>query len=263
MKRPALILICLLLQACSPTTKELGNSLWDSLFGTPGVQLTDDDIQNMPYASQYMQLNSRPHCCSAGLCRGWATKMGYLQDQATLVTQHGRIVKLLLGGNNHVEVNNLAADPLIKPAQIVDGATWTRTMGWTEYQQVRYATARSVFKWDGTDTVKVSSDETPVRVLDEEVSTDQARWHNRYWIDGEKANSPVGTVSRRGLFPGENHSHQGGKTMIKQTFVALLLSVGASSVFAAVRQGVQQWQRSGNAGRALMDLVGQPRLANG
>ncbi|MCN7579487.1 YjbF family lipoprotein [Escherichia coli] len=96
MKRPALILICLLLQACSATTKELGNSLWDSLFGTPGVQLTDDDIQNMPYA-----------------------------------------------------------------------------------------TARSVFKWDGTDTVKVGSDETPVRVLDEEVSTDQARWHNRYWIDSE------------------------------------------------------------------------------
>ena len=80
---------------------------------------------------------------------------------------------------------DVAADPLIKPAQIVDGASWTRTMGWTEYQQVRYATARSVFKWDGTDTVKVGSDETPVRVLDEEVSTDQARWHNRYWIDGE------------------------------------------------------------------------------
>ena len=34
-------------------------------------------------------------------------------------------------------------------------------------------------------TVKVGSDETPVRVLDEEVSTDQARWHNRYWIDSE------------------------------------------------------------------------------
>ncbi|EFM5762301.1 YjbF family lipoprotein [Escherichia coli] len=154
MKRPALILICLLLQACSATTKELGNSLWDSLFGTPGVQLTDDDIQNMPYASQYMQLNGGP--------------------QLFVVLAFAEI-----------EVNNLAADPLIKPAQIVDGATWTRTMGWTEYQQVRYATARSVFKWDGTDTVKVGSDETLVRVLDEEVSTDQARWHNRYWIDSE------------------------------------------------------------------------------
>ncbi len=55
MKRPALILICLLLQACSATTKELGNSCGTVCSGTPGVQLTDDDIQNMPYASQYMQ----------------------------------------------------------------------------------------------------------------------------------------------------------------------------------------------------------------
>ena len=117
MKRPALILICLLLQACSATTKELGNSLWDSLFGTPGVQLTDDDIQNMPYASQYMQLNGGPQLFVV---------LAFAEDgQQKWVTQ------------------------------------------------------------DGTDTVKVGSDETPVRVLDEEVSTDQARWHNRYWIDSE------------------------------------------------------------------------------
>ena len=169
MKRPALILICLLLQACSATTKELGNSLWDSLFGTPGVQLTDDDIQNMPYASQYMQLNGGPQLFVVLAFAEDGQQKWVTQDQATLVTQHGRLVKTLLGGDNLIEVNNLAADPLIKP----------------EYQQVRYATARSVFKWDGTDTVKVGSDETPVRVLDEEVSTDQARWHNRYWIDSE------------------------------------------------------------------------------
>lgn len=166
-------------------TKELGNSLWDSLFGTPGVQLTDDDIQNMPYASQYMQLNGGPQLFVVLAFAEDGQQKWVTQDQATLVTQHGRLVKTLLGGDNLIEVNNLAADPLIKPAQIVDGATWTRTMGWTEYQQVRYATARSVFKWDGTDTVKVGSDETLVRVLDEEVSTDQARWHNRYWIDSE------------------------------------------------------------------------------
>lgn len=148
MKRPALILICLLLQACSATTKELGNSLWDSLFGTPGVQLTDDDIQNMPYASQYMQLNGGPQLFVVLAFAEDGQQKWVTQDQATLVTQHGRLVKTLLGGDNLIEVNNLAADPLIKPAQIVDGATWTRTMGWTEYQQVRYATARSVFKWD-------------------------------------------------------------------------------------------------------------------
>ena len=50
---------------------------------------------------------------------------------------------------------------------------------------MRYATARSVFEWDGTDTIKVGSEDTPVRILDEEVTTAQTRWHNRYWIDSE------------------------------------------------------------------------------
>ncbi|EOF1455094.1 YjbF family lipoprotein, partial [Salmonella enterica subsp. enterica serovar Kentucky] len=107
MKRLALILICLLLQACSATTKGLGDSLWDSLFGTPGVQLTDDDIQNMPYASQYMQLNGGPQlfvvlAFSENGQQKWVT-----QDGATIVTQHGRLVKTLLSGDNLIDVNNL------------------------------------------------------------------------------------------------------------------------------------------------------------
>lgn len=185
MKRPALIMICLLLQACSSTTKGLGDSLWNSLFGTPGVHLTDDDIQNMPYASQYVQLNNGPQLFVVLAFAENGQQKWVTQDQATLVTQHGRIVKTLLGGDNLLEMNNLAADPLAKPNQIVDGASWTRTMGWTEYKQVRYATARSVFHWQGTDSVVVGGESTPVRVLDEEVETDQARWHNQYWIDSE------------------------------------------------------------------------------
>lgn len=185
MKRPALILVCLLLQACSATTEGLGHSLWESVFGSPGVLMTDDDIHNMPYASQYMQLNGGPQLFVVLAFTENGQQKWVTQDQAILVTQHGRLVKTQLGGDNLIEVNNLAADPLIKPNQIVDGATWTRTMGWTEHQQVRYATAHSIFKWDGPDSISVGSEETAVRVLDEEVTTDQAHWHNRYWIDNE------------------------------------------------------------------------------
>ena len=185
MKRPVIILLCLLLQACSETTQGLGHSLRESLFGADGVQLTDEDILNMPYASQYMQLNNGPQlfvvlAFSENGQQKWVT-----QDRATIVTQRGRIVKTRLPGDNLIEVNNLASDPLTKPNQIIDGAEWTRTMGWTEYQQVRYATARSVFRWDGTDTLTLGSDVTEVRVLEEEVSTDNASWTNRYWVDSE------------------------------------------------------------------------------
>lgn len=93
MKRPGIIIICLLLQACSATTKGLGNSLWDSLFGTPGVQLTDDDIQNMPYASQYMQLNGGPQLFVVLAFRRERAAEMVTQDQATIVTQHGRLLK--------------------------------------------------------------------------------------------------------------------------------------------------------------------------
>lgn len=185
MKRPAIILICLLLQACSATTKGLGNSLWESMFGTPGVHLTDDELQNMPYASQYMQLNDGGLILRHPFLLPVFIESEHHKQLRAIVTQHGRIVKTLLGGDNLLEVNNIADDPLIKPNQIADGASWTRTMGWTEHKQVRYATARSTFRWDGTDSVKVGSDETRVRVLDEEVTTDQATWHNRFWIDEE------------------------------------------------------------------------------
>lgn len=185
MKRPGILLLCLLLQACSGTTKGLGNALWDSVFGTPGVHLTDADIAEMPYASQYMQLNGGPQlfvvlAFSENGQQKWVT-----QDQASIVTQHGRIVKTLLGKDNLLEVSNLNADPLIKPNQIVDGASWTRVMGWTEHGQVHYATARSEFRWAGTDTLTLGSDVTAVRVLEEEITTGQKTWTNRFWVDSE------------------------------------------------------------------------------
>lgn len=185
MKRPGIILICLLLQACSAHVKGLGNSLWESTFGTPGVHLTDDDILNMPYASQYMQLNNGPQLFVVLAFAENGQQKWVTQDQATIVTQHYRIVKTQLPGDNLIEVNNLASDPLAKPNQIIDGTSWTRTMGWTEHKQVRYATARSEFRWNGTDTLTLAGDETTVRILEEDVTTREKSWRNRYWVDDE------------------------------------------------------------------------------
>ena len=185
MKRLVIPLICLLLQACSPSTKGLGKSLWESVSGASGVQLTDDEIQTMPYASQYMQLNGGPQIFVV-LAYAENGQLKWLtQDRAMLVTQHGRLVKTQLGGDNLLTVNNLGNDPLVHPNQITDGARWTRTMGWTEHQQVRYATATSTFHWDGNDTLTMAGQNTAVRVLEEKVTTSEASWRNRYWVDSE------------------------------------------------------------------------------
>ncbi|MEO3740996.1 Group 4 capsule polysaccharide lipoprotein gfcB, YjbF [Kosakonia oryzendophytica] len=190
MKRPGIILLCLLLQACSGPIKGLGTSLWNSVFGTPGAHLTDDELLNMPYASQYVQLNDGPQLFVVLAFAENGQQKWVTQDQAVIVTQNARIVKTQLGGDklggdNLIEVNNLSADPLAKPNQIIDGTRWTRVMGWSQHKQVRYAVAQSEFHWNGTDTIKLAGDETVVRVLDEEVTTEEKNWRNRYWVDDE------------------------------------------------------------------------------
>ncbi|WP_455426114.1 YjbF family lipoprotein [Dryocola sp. LX212] len=185
MQRLSILVVCLLLQACSATTKGLGTSLWHSIVGTDGVQLTDDDIQNMRYASQYMSINGGPQLFVVLAYDENGQQKWVTQDRATLVTQNGRVVKTVGLGDNLTQVSNLTDDPLAKVNQIIDGAAWTRQMAWTEHQQVRMATARSTFRWDGSDTLKVGSSVTPVRVLDEEVTASGKTWHNRFWVDSD------------------------------------------------------------------------------
>ncbi|MFP2515635.1 YjbF family lipoprotein [Buttiauxella agrestis] len=185
MQRLVILLSCLLLQACSDTTKGLGSSLWHSMVGDDGIQLTHDEIQNMRYASQYMRINNGPQIFVVLAFDENGQQKWVTQDRSMIVTEHSRIVKTTGLGDNLQQVTNLANDPLTNPNQIIDGASWTRQMAWTEHQQVRMATARSTFTWDGTDTLKVAMSTTPVRVLDEEITADGKTWHNRFWVDSD------------------------------------------------------------------------------
>lgn len=185
MQRLVILLSCLLLQACSDTTKGLGSSLWHSMVGDDGIQLTHDEIQNMRYASQYMRINNGPQIFVVLAFDENGQQKWVTQDRSMIVTEHSRIVKTTGLGDNLQQVTNLANDPLTNPNQIIDGASWTRQMAWTEHQQVRMATARSTFTWDGTDTLKVAMSTTPVRVLDEEITADGKTWQNRFWVDSE------------------------------------------------------------------------------
>lgn len=149
------------------------------------MQLTDDEIAGMRYASQYMSINNGPQlfvvlAYNENDQQKWVTR-----DRAVIVTQNGRIVKTSGLGDNLTETTNLGNDPLAKVKQITEGAGWTRQIAWTEHQQVRYATASSTFSYDGTDTIKVGSSVTKVRVLEEEVTALGKSWTNRYWIDDD------------------------------------------------------------------------------
>lgn len=185
MQRLAILLVCLLLQACSATTKGLGVSLWHSIVGEDAVQLTDDEVAKMRYASQYMSINNGPQLFVVLAYNENGQQKWVTQDRAMIVTQNGRIVKTSGLGDNLMQTSNLGNDPLAKVKQVVDGVSWTRQIAWTEHQQIRYATALSSFHESDPDTLTVGSSQTKVRVIDEDVSALGKSWTNRYWVDDE------------------------------------------------------------------------------
>jgi len=156
-QRLAILFVCLLLQACSATTKGLGVSLWHSIVGDDAVQLTDDEVAKMRYASQYMRINNGPQLFVVLAYNENGQQKWVTQDRAMIVTQNGRIVKTSGLGDNLTQTSNLGNDPLAKVKQVVDGVSWTRQIAWTEHQQIRYATALSSITASGAENTWLNS----------------------------------------------------------------------------------------------------------
>ncbi|QUJ04175.1 YjbF family lipoprotein [Salmonella enterica subsp. enterica] len=108
------------------------------------------------------------------------------KDGATIVTQHGRLVKNAAQRRQLIDVNNLAADPLAKRGQrIIDGATDSHHgLDRTSPECVTPPPFRFLH---GEDPIALASAvKDAMRVLDERSDDrSEARWRNRYWIDSE------------------------------------------------------------------------------
>ena len=60
MRRLSLLLLCLLLQACTQTQKGLEQTVMLAISGPDDVTVTDQQIANLPYASMYARVNNGP-----------------------------------------------------------------------------------------------------------------------------------------------------------------------------------------------------------
>lgn len=179
------LVVCCLVAACNQSQQGIGETFKLAILGTPDVQLTPEQVHDIPYASIYAQVNggSQIFLVLAYAENGnlkWVT-----QDKAMLVTRNGRLVKTLGLPDNLLEVTNLDSDPLIHAQRIVDGTQWTRIQSWTEGKQLRTATLSSRFSLAGVETVTILDAPHAYRVLDEDVSVAQMNTHyrNRFWIE--------------------------------------------------------------------------------
>ncbi|MBA0036709.1 YjbF family lipoprotein [Pantoea sp. BIGb0393] len=185
MRRLSLLLLCLLLQACTQTQKGLEQTVMLAVNGPDDVTVTDEQVANLPYASLYAHINDGPRIFVVlgynenGLQK-WIT-----QDKAMLVMQHGRLVKTLGLPSNLADVSNLAQDPLADALHLQNGASWTRVVQWREQDNVRAAIAVSRFQ-RGDDTVlDITGERVPCRVWHETVRMESlgTEWQNTFWID--------------------------------------------------------------------------------
>ena len=185
MRRLSLPLLCLLLQACTPTQQGLEQTVMLAVKGPADVTVTPEQVANLPYASLYARINDGPRIFVVLGYNETGQQKWVTQDQAMLVTQHGRLVKTLGLPSNLADVSNLAQDPLADALHLQNGASWTRMVQWREQENVRAATAISTFQ-RGDDTVlDIAGERVPCRVWHETVRMESlgAEWQNTFWID--------------------------------------------------------------------------------
>ncbi|QFS62177.1 hypothetical protein GAY20_18955 [Pantoea dispersa] len=185
MRRLSLLLLCLLLQACTQTQKGLEQTVMLAISGPDDVTVSDEQIANLPYASLYARVDNGPRIFVV---------LGYLengqqkwvtQDKAMLVMQHGRLVKTLGLRDNLQAVSNLAQDPLADALRLQNGAQWTRVVQWREQDNVRAATAHSTFQRGDDEVLNLASERVPCHVWHETVEMESPGviWQNTFWID--------------------------------------------------------------------------------
>lgn len=180
-----LLLLCLLLQACTQTQKGLVDTVSLALLGPDDIEVSSQQIDALPYASIYLRINGGQRIFvvlgfDENGQQKWITR-----DRSMVVTQHGRVVKTLGLRDNLKEVTDLQHDPLAYPLRLTAGASWTRTMSWTENGQFRAATAVSHFRRLEDRTVNIAGSNIACQVWQEtvELTGEGTTWTNTFWIE--------------------------------------------------------------------------------
>ncbi|MFK8259215.1 YjbF family lipoprotein [Erwinia sp. AnSW2-5] len=185
MRNLPLLLLCLLLQACTQTQKGLGETVKLAFLGVDDIQMTNEQIDNMPYASMYLRVNGGQQIFVVLGFNENGQQKWITRDKAMLVTQHGRMVKTLGMGDNLNEVSNLDSDPLRDALHLTEGASWTRTLRWTEGGTPQAGTAVSHFSRLKDEVLQLVGQPVACRVWQEDVSIAESgeSWRNTFWVD--------------------------------------------------------------------------------
>lgn len=185
MRNLPLLLLCLLLQGCTQTQKGMGETFRLAFFGADNIQMTNEQIENLPYASLYLRINGGQQLFVVLGYNENGQQKWITRDRAMLVIEHGRLVKTLGLAENLNQVSNLQHDPLRGALHLSEGAIWSRILRWTENGQARADTATSRFTQGKDEVLQLAGRPVACHIWQEEVSLAEngASWRNTFWVD--------------------------------------------------------------------------------
>jgi hypothetical protein len=179
------LFLCLLLQACSPSQHSLIDTFKIAIKGPQDVVVPPQRIAAIPYGSIYLKLPTSAQIFVVGYLQDgfekWSTG-----DQVVFITQNGRLVRSTgYSAGELLEVTNLQHDPLLHTARLLEGASWTRLMRWTEDKQPLSSIVESRFNRQGDETLTLAGRTIACQVWREDVTLQAtgSQWQNTFWVD--------------------------------------------------------------------------------
>jgi len=205
-QRFTFFIVAILLSAgitgCSQKFNDVNDTLSIALFGDNDTELASDDVQRLPYASLYAQVDDGPQAfmvlalaepalslTDVSLTQNTRTQLKWVSsDKGMLVTEGGRLVKSMnLPQGNLIETYSSQPDPLTLGLQRASTPMhWQRTIDWQPGYHFGY---QLTSRFARQDNAVIMVNERPVETWHfiESVTIDALDTHyqNQFWIDGK------------------------------------------------------------------------------
>ncbi|MEH6534713.1 MAG: YjbF family lipoprotein [Photobacterium frigidiphilum] len=194
------ILLSIGITGCSQKFNDVNDTLSVALFGDNDTELASDDVQRLPYASLYAQVDDGPQAFMVlALAESipslttetpnTRTQLKWVSsDKGMLVTEGGRLVKSLnLPQGNLIETYSNQPDPLILGLHRASTPMyWQRTIDWQPGYHFGY---QLTSRFARQDNAVIMINERPITTWHfiESVTIDalDTRYKNQFWIDGK------------------------------------------------------------------------------
>ncbi|EAS44623.1 YjbF family lipoprotein [Photobacterium profundum] len=203
-QRFTLLTLTLLLSAgitgCSQKFNDVNDTLSVALFGDDDTELASDDVERLPYASLYAQVDDGPQAFMVLALAESAlsltpespntrTQLKWVSsDKGMLVTESGRLIKSMnLPQGNLIDTYSSQPDPLTLGLQRASTPMyWQRTIDWQPGYHFGYQLTSRFLR---QDNAVIMINERPIETWHfiESVTIDALDTHyqNQFWIDGK------------------------------------------------------------------------------